>query len=130
MAAEASMTFSTNFKNTTPEISKLFQIAWEAAHAAGTLIRENWQQPEGNILQGSHRLGRASSATLDLCYVACSRLDGFWELKLRPWDTAAGSLMIVKGSAAAYATFPATIFLSAATKPWHPTAQFIPRCLK
>jgi myo-inositol-1(or 4)-monophosphatase len=37
---------------------------------------------------------RAGSAALDLCYVACGRLDGFWELKLRPWDTAAASLIV------------------------------------
>jgi myo-inositol-1(or 4)-monophosphatase len=37
---------------------------------------------------------RAGSAALDLCYVACGRIDGFWELKLKPWDTAAGSLIV------------------------------------
>jgi myo-inositol-1(or 4)-monophosphatase len=37
---------------------------------------------------------RAGSAALDLCYLACGRLDGFWELKLHPWDTAAGSLIV------------------------------------
>jgi myo-inositol-1(or 4)-monophosphatase len=41
--------------------------------------------------QGVRRNG---SAALDLCYVACGRLDGFWEAKLHPWDTAAGSLMV------------------------------------
>ncbi len=37
---------------------------------------------------------RDGSAALDLCYVACGRFDGFWELKLRPWDTAAGFLIL------------------------------------
>ena len=37
---------------------------------------------------------RAGSAALDLCYVACARLEGFWELDLRPWDTAAGALIV------------------------------------
>jgi myo-inositol-1(or 4)-monophosphatase len=37
---------------------------------------------------------RAGAATLDLAYVAAGRLDGFWELGLKPWDLAAGSLMI------------------------------------
>lgn len=41
--------------------------------------------------QGVRRNG---SAALDLCYVACGRLDGFWEWKLKPWDTAAGVLMV------------------------------------
>lgn len=37
---------------------------------------------------------RAGAATLDLAYVACGRLDGFWELGLKIWDVAAGALMI------------------------------------
>ena len=39
---------------------------------------------------------RGGSAALDLCYVACGRLDGFWELKLKPWDTAAGALIVAE----------------------------------
>lgn len=41
--------------------------------------------------QGIRRNG---SAALDLCYLACGRVDGFWEFKLHPWDTAAGSLIV------------------------------------
>lgn len=37
---------------------------------------------------------RAGSAALDLAYVAAGRLDGFWEFGLRPWDLAAGALLI------------------------------------
>ncbi len=37
---------------------------------------------------------RAGSAALDMAYVAAGRFDGFWELKLRPWDTAAGWLLV------------------------------------
>lgn len=37
---------------------------------------------------------RAGSAALDLAYTAAGRFDGFWELKLHPWDTAAGLLMV------------------------------------
>jgi len=37
---------------------------------------------------------RAGAAALDLAYVATGRFDGFWELKLRPWDIAAASLLI------------------------------------
>jgi myo-inositol-1(or 4)-monophosphatase len=37
---------------------------------------------------------RAGAAALDLAYVACGRLDAFWELGLSPWDMAAGALMI------------------------------------
>jgi myo-inositol-1(or 4)-monophosphatase len=41
--------------------------------------------------QGVRRCG---SAALDLCYVACGRADAFWEWRLHPWDTAAGSLIV------------------------------------
>jgi len=41
--------------------------------------------------QGIRRLG---SAALDLCYVAAGRFDGFWELGLKPWDAAAGHLIV------------------------------------
>ncbi len=41
--------------------------------------------------QGVRRLG---SAAIDLCWLACGRIDGFWELSLHPWDTAAGWLIV------------------------------------
>jgi myo-inositol-1(or 4)-monophosphatase len=44
--------------------------------------------------QRSQGIRRAGAAALDLCYLACGRLDGFWELKLHPWDTAAGTLIV------------------------------------
>jgi myo-inositol-1(or 4)-monophosphatase len=37
---------------------------------------------------------RAGAAALDLAYVAAGRLDGFWEIGLKPWDMAAGILLI------------------------------------
>jgi myo-inositol-1(or 4)-monophosphatase len=39
---------------------------------------------------------RGGSAALDLAYVSCGRLDGFWELKLKPWDMAAGMLLVTE----------------------------------
>ncbi|MDE2219982.1 MAG: inositol monophosphatase [Gammaproteobacteria bacterium] len=39
---------------------------------------------------------RPGSAALDLAYVAAGRVDGFWELGLKPWDTAAGALLITE----------------------------------
>jgi len=44
----------------------------------------------------SHGIRRAGSAALDLCSVAAGRFDGFWELKLNPWDKAAGSLIVTE----------------------------------
>ncbi|MGH7229313.1 MAG: inositol monophosphatase family protein [Nitrospiraceae bacterium] len=41
-------------------------------------------------------LRRTGTAALDLCYVAAGRFDGFWELKLHPWDTAAGTLIVTE----------------------------------
>ncbi len=42
-------------------------------------------------VQGVRRTG---SAALDLAYVACGRTDGFWEFGLKPWDVAAGALLV------------------------------------
>jgi len=42
----------------------------------------------------SHGVRRAGSAGLDLAYVACGRLDGYWEFQLNPWDTSAGYLLV------------------------------------
>ena len=44
----------------------------------------------------SHGIRRAGSAALDLCSVAAGRFEGFWELKLNPWDKAAGALMVAE----------------------------------
>jgi myo-inositol-1(or 4)-monophosphatase len=41
-------------------------------------------------------LRRPGAASLDLAYVAAGRVDGFWELGLKPWDTAAGTLLITE----------------------------------
>ena len=47
-----------------------------------------------NVIKVSQAVRRAGSAALDLCYVACGRFDGFWELCLNPWDTAAGFIIV------------------------------------
>jgi len=46
------------------------------------------------LLEKIHGLRRAGSAALDLAYVAAGRLDGYWEFGLKPWDTAAGILLV------------------------------------
>jgi myo-inositol-1(or 4)-monophosphatase len=56
--------------------------------------------PDNNVerldhfLRRSQGVRRAGAAVLDLCYVACGRCDGFWEIRLHPWDVAAGILMV------------------------------------
>ena len=42
----------------------------------------------------SRGIRRMGAATLDMAYVACGRLDGYWEIGLQPWDAAAGLLLI------------------------------------
>ena len=55
---------------------------------------------------------RDGSAALDLCYVACGRFDGFWELSLNPWDVAAGTLMVQEagGQLSGFDGSPCTIY--------------------
>jgi myo-inositol-1(or 4)-monophosphatase len=40
-----------------------------------------------------HGVRRAGSAAIDLCHVGAGKLDGYWEMGLRPWDVAAGALV-------------------------------------
>jgi myo-inositol-1(or 4)-monophosphatase len=47
-----------------------------------------------NFAMNAQALRRDGAASLDLCYVACGRYDGFWELNLGAWDTAAGALIV------------------------------------
>ena len=59
-------------------------------------------QTEGDYLVGlfadflgtSRAVRRLGSAAIDLAYVACGRFDGFWEVRLNPWDISAGALLI------------------------------------
>jgi myo-inositol-1(or 4)-monophosphatase len=46
------------------------------------------------LMSDASGVRRAGAAALDLAYVACGRLDAFWELGLSPWDMAAGALLI------------------------------------
>ena len=46
------------------------------------------------VLPRVRDLRRAGAAAIDLAYVACGRLDAFWEINLKPWDTAAGRLLV------------------------------------
>ncbi len=48
----------------------------------------------GRFVKNARAVRRDGSAALDLCYVACGRLDGYWELKLKAWDLAAGALIV------------------------------------
>jgi myo-inositol-1(or 4)-monophosphatase len=62
-------------------------------------IRTN---PHNNLRQWAHLavrcrgLRRGGAASLDLAYVAAGRLDGYWEYRLKPWDLAAGALLVTE----------------------------------
>ena len=48
------------------------------------------------VYERSHGVRRTGAAALDLCYVAAGRTDGYWEFSLKPWDCAAGALLVTK----------------------------------
>jgi myo-inositol-1(or 4)-monophosphatase len=51
------------------------------------------------VLEKGLTVRRPGAAALDLCYVAAGRLDGFWEVKLKPWDVA-GALVVLREAGA------------------------------
>jgi myo-inositol-1(or 4)-monophosphatase len=60
-------------------------------------VRRSAQDNIGHFIafvKESRAIRRDGSAALDLCYVAAGRFDGYWEIKLHPWDVAAGLLMV------------------------------------
>ncbi|MBI3760886.1 MAG: inositol monophosphatase [Chloroflexi bacterium] len=49
-----------------------------------------------NFCVRAQAVRRAGSAALDLCWTASGRADGFWEFRLKPWDVAAGALIVLE----------------------------------
>ena len=47
-----------------------------------------------NVTMATSGIRRPGAAALDLAWVACGRVDGFWEIGLSPWDMAAGALLV------------------------------------
>ena len=77
------------------------------------------------FLEEAQAVRRLGSAALDLCYVACSRFDGYWEEKIQPWDIAAGALIVEEagGQVSGMAGEPFDPFAGhvvASTVPLHP----------
>jgi len=54
----------------------------------------------GDFLRRARAVRRLGSAAIDLAYVAAGRFDGFWEVKLNPWDVSAGALLIEEAGGA------------------------------
>jgi myo-inositol-1(or 4)-monophosphatase len=48
----------------------------------------------GAFVGRARAVRRLGSAAIDLCYVAAGRMDGFWEMDLKPWDIAGGALLV------------------------------------
>ncbi len=75
--------------------AKLLQ---ESLIATGFPSQKRHRSPNVHFYQEftlrSHGVRRAGAAALDLAYVACGRLDGYWEFQLNPWDTSAGYLLV------------------------------------
>ena len=78
-------------------VSHVAELA-EALLATGFPSRKRHSSPNIHFYQEftlrSHGVRRAGSAALDLAYVACGRMEAFWEFNLNPWDTAAGILLV------------------------------------
>jgi len=78
-------------------VSRVKTLA-ESLVATGFPSRKRHSSPNVHFYQEftlrSHGVRRAGSAALDLAYVAAGRLEAFWELKLNPWDTSAGFLIV------------------------------------
>lgn len=60
----------------------------------GKEMERNLENIKSFFLSGIIGIRRMGSAALDLCNVACGRLDGFWEHHLSPWDFAAGIYIV------------------------------------
>jgi myo-inositol-1(or 4)-monophosphatase len=79
------------------KVSRNAELA-EALLGTGFPSRKRHASPNIHFYQEftlrSHGVRRAGSAALDLAYVACGRMDAFWEFNLNPWDTAAGILLV------------------------------------
>ncbi len=58
--------------------------------------RSEFARHFANFIMNAQAVRRDGAAALDLAYVACGRFDGFWEEGLKPWDVAAGSLMVAE----------------------------------
>ena len=68
-------------------------LATGFAYDVNVSADNNFDYFKAFVLTGQ-AIRRDGSAALDLCYVASGRFDGFWELKLKAWDTAAGCLIV------------------------------------
>lgn len=74
-------------------------IATGFAYNVADTLRNNLDIFERFIIK-CHAIRRDGVASTDMCYVACGRYDGFWELYLKPWDIAAASVIVEEAGGA------------------------------
>lgn len=70
-------------------------LATGFAYNVGTARRNNLGL-FARMVKKAQAVRRAGSAAIDLCWLAAGRIDGFWELSLYPWDTAAAALIVTE----------------------------------
>jgi myo-inositol-1(or 4)-monophosphatase len=77
-----------------------------------TWENENNLQLYSRFTMATQGVRRFGAAALDLAYVAAGRLDGFWECKLKPWDVAAGKLLVEEagGRVTGYSAEPYSVY--------------------
>jgi myo-inositol-1(or 4)-monophosphatase len=87
--------FLNNEPISTSKIESMEESLMATGFAADTATSEHSNIETFHTLTNlSHGVRRDGSAALDLCFVACGRLDCFWEMHLSSWDLAAGSLIV------------------------------------
>ncbi len=80
--------------NTASRIDQsLLSTSFPVAHAN---LHQQYLKGFNNLVFQTRQVRSLGSAALDLAYVACGRLDGFWSMGLKPWDIAAGSLLVTE----------------------------------
>ncbi len=88
---------------TISQIDRLDKALLATGFPASVSLQDNMRNFQ-SFMEKTHGVRRAGSAALDLVYVACGRLDGFWELGLSPWDVAAGALIVQEAGGLATAS--------------------------
>ena len=90
--------FLNNKKITVSKTSKLTDVLLVSgfAYERGEIERKTLNDIKKFFDAEIHGIRRTGSAALDLCFVACGRVDGYWEYRLKPWDIAAGSLIVTE----------------------------------
>ncbi len=57
-------------------------------------FQENYIEVLRKLMRGTHGIRRIGAAAADLCFLACGRVEAFYEYNLSPWDVAAGALIV------------------------------------